>query len=64
MLIVVNQEIQKIHEWLIANGLKLNEKKIIYMLFGKPNKTYQFYSCVSIMPILIKFKYLTFLVCR
>ena len=35
---VVNQELQKINNWLIANGLKLNTNKSKYMIFGKPNK--------------------------
>ena len=35
---VVNQELQKINNWLIANGLKLNSKKSKYMIFSKPNK--------------------------
>ena len=35
---VLNQELQKIHNWLIANGLKLNTNKSKYMIYGKPNK--------------------------
>ena len=35
---VVNQELQKINNWLIANGLKLNTNKSKYMIFSKPNK--------------------------
>ena len=35
---VINQELQKINNWLIANGLKLNTNKSKYMIFGKPNK--------------------------
>ena len=35
---VVNQELQKINNWLIANGLKLNTNKSKYMILGKPNK--------------------------
>ena len=35
---VVNQELQKINDWLIANGLKLNTNKSKYMIFSKPNK--------------------------
>ena len=36
---VVNQELHKIHNWLIANGLKLNTNKSKYMIFSKPNKS-------------------------
>ena len=35
---VVNQELHKIHNWLIANGLKLNVNKSKYMKLNKPNK--------------------------
>ena len=35
---IVNQELHKIHNWLIANRLKLNTKRSKYMIFGKPNK--------------------------
>ena len=35
---IINQELHKIHNWLIANGLKLNTNKSKYMIFGKPNK--------------------------
>ena len=57
---IVNQELHKIHNWLIANGLKLNTNKSKYMIFGKQNKNIPVYSCASIMPILSKFKILTF----
>ena len=30
---VVNQELQKNNNWLIANGLKLNTNKFKYMIF-------------------------------
>ena len=35
---VVDQELQKIYNWLIANGLNLNTNISKYMIFGKPNK--------------------------
>ena len=35
---ILNQELDQIHNWLIANGLKLNTNKSKYMVFGKPNK--------------------------
>ena len=35
---VVNQELHKIHNWLIANKLKLNINKSKYMIFFKPIK--------------------------
>ena len=35
---IVNQELHIIHDWIIANGLKLNTIKSKYMIFGKPNK--------------------------
>ena len=35
---VVNQELHQIHNWFIANGLKLNTNKSKYMIFSKPNK--------------------------
>ena len=35
---ILNQELNQIHNWLIANGLKLNTNKSKYMVFGKPNK--------------------------
>ena len=34
----LNQELQHVHEWLLANGLQLNVKKTKYMLFHKQNK--------------------------
>ena len=35
---ILNQELDQIHNWLIANGLKLNTNKSKCMVFGKPNK--------------------------
>ena len=35
---ILNQELDQIHNWLIANGLKLNTNKSKYMVFGKHNK--------------------------
>ena len=35
---IVIQELHKIHNWLIANGLILNTNKSKYMIFGKPNR--------------------------
>ena len=61
---VVNQELQKNNNWLIANGLKLNTNKSKYMIFSKPNKNIPVLQFLLIMPILMKFKILTFLVCR
>ena len=34
----LNQELQNVHEWLLANRLQLNVKKTKYMLFHKQNK--------------------------
>ena len=34
----LNQELQHVHEWLLANRLQLNVKKKKYMLFHKQNK--------------------------
>ena len=35
---ILNQELDHIHNWLIANGLKLNTNKSKYMVFAKPNR--------------------------
>ena len=35
---ILNQELDQIHNWLIANGLKLNRNKSKYMVFAKPNR--------------------------
>ena len=35
---ILNQELDQIHNWLIANGLKLNTNKSKYMVFAKPNR--------------------------
>ena len=35
---ILNQELDQIHNWLIANELKLNTNKSKHMAFGKPNK--------------------------
>ena len=34
----LNQELQKVYKWLLANKLKLNVSKIKYMIFSKRNK--------------------------
>ena len=35
---ILNQELDHFHNWLVANGLKLNTNKSKYIVFGKPNK--------------------------
>ena len=35
---ILNEELDQIHNWLIANGLKLNTNKSKYLIFSKPNK--------------------------
>ena len=35
---IVNQDLHKIPNWLIANGLKLSTNESKYMIFRKPNK--------------------------
>ena len=34
----LNQELQKVYKWLLANKLKLNVAKTKYMIFSKRNK--------------------------
>ena len=34
----LNQELQKIYKWLLANNLKLNIAQTKYMIFSKGNK--------------------------
>ena len=35
---VINEQLQRIHDWLTANGLKLNATKSKYIMFRKQNK--------------------------
>ena len=35
---VINEQLQRIHDWLTANGLKLNTTKSKYIIFRKQNK--------------------------
>ena len=35
---VINEQLQRIHDWLTANGLKLNTTKSKYITFRKQNK--------------------------
>ena len=35
---VINEQLQRIHDWLTANGLKLNTTKSKYIMFRKQNK--------------------------
>ena len=35
---VINEQLQRIHNWLTANGLKLNTTKSKYIMFRKQNK--------------------------
>ena len=35
---VINEQLQRIHDWLTANGLKFNTTKSKYIMFRKQNK--------------------------
>ena len=58
--VILNQELDQIHNWLIANGLKLNTNKSKYMVFGKPNKNIPIIELHIDTANIDKFKILTF----
>ena len=39
---VINEQLQRIHDWLTANGLKLNTTKSKYIMFRKQNKIFHY----------------------
>ena len=39
---VINEQVQRIHDWLTANGLKLNTTKSKYIMFRKQNKIFHY----------------------
>ena len=41
---VINEQLQRIHDWLTANGLKLNTTKFKYIMFRKQNKIILFFN--------------------